>query len=152
MQKVSQSKIDIVRCALIKEKCFKYQDSISSSDLAAGIFKDYIGDRDREVFAVIGLDTQNKPTFLNIVSIGQLGEARVNMRELFKPVILSNSASIIIGHNHPAGCMQPSNEDLVITGKINKVGNMLGIYLLDHIIVSCEEAISLRENHPELFS
>ncbi len=145
------SKIDIVRCALIKEKCLKYQEPITCNQMAATILKEYIGDRDREVFAVIGLDTQNRPTFLNIVSIGQLGEARVNMRELFKPAILSSSASIIIGHNHPGGSMKASSEDLVITGKVNKVGKLLGITLLDHIIVSHDMSISLREEHPELF-
>ncbi len=73
------------------------------------------------------------------------------MRELFKPAILSSSASIIVGHNHPAGSMKPSNEDLIITGKVNKVGKMLGIALLDHIIVSHDMSTSLREEHPDLF-
>ena len=144
-------KINIVRCTLIKEKCLKYQEAITSSELAASIFIDYIGNRDREVFAVIGLDVGNKPTFLKIVSIGQLGEARVNMRELFKPAILSNSASILIGHNHPGGTMKASVEDETITEKIRKVGSLLGISLLDHIIVSSEEAVSLREEKPDLF-
>jgi DNA repair protein RadC len=119
--------------------------------MAASIFKEYIGNRDREVFAVIGVDTGNEPTFLNIVSIGQLGEVRANMRELFQSVILSSSALIIIGHNHPGGSMKPSEEDPVITEKIKKVGKMLGISLLDHIIVSTADTMSIREKRPDLF-
>ena len=151
MDKAQQRKIDIVRCTLIKEKSLKYQEAITSSDMAASIFREYIGDCDREVFAVIGVDVGNRLTFLNIVSIGQLGEARANMRELFKPAILSNSASIIIGHNHPGGTLMPSEEDLLITNKIKKVGQLFGIGLLDHIIVTTDDTMSIREQRPDMF-
>jgi DNA repair protein RadC len=151
MNQSQNKRINIVRCALVKEGSLQYNDNINSYATACEVFRKFIGDSDREIFAVIGLDIRNKPTFLNIVSIGQLGEARVNMRELFKPAIISNSASIIIGHNHPAGSMEASPEDLVVTEKIKKTGKMLGITLIDHIIVSNDASLSLRQKNPEYF-
>ncbi len=102
------------------------------------------------VFAVIGLDIKNKPTFLNIVSIGQLNAAGIDMRELFKPAILSNSSAIIVAHNHPSGTTDASPEDVRITEKIKNAGKMLGIKLLDHIIVTTDDAVSIKDINAKL--
>jgi len=71
-----------------------------------------------------------------VVSIGTLNSSLVHPREVFKPAILSNSASIILSHNHPSGDPTPSSEDISITTRIKEVGKLVGIELLDHIIIS----------------
>ncbi len=143
-------KIDIVRYAIVKEHTLEYNTPIANHYAAAELFRKFIGDRDREVFAVIGLDIKNKPTFLNIVSIGQLNQTAVEMRELFKPAILSNSSAIIVAHNHPSGTTDASPEDVRITEKIKNAGKMLGIKLLDHIIVTTDDAVSIKDTNAKL--
>lgn len=62
-----------------------------------------------------------------------------------KPAILSNAASILIGHNHPSGNPKPSHEDIEVTKRLMEVGKILGIELLDHIILGDDEFVSLKE-------
>ncbi|MCE5219942.1 MAG: hypothetical protein LLF98_01425 [Clostridium sp.] len=66
---------------------------------------------------------------------GSLNSYIVHPREVFKPAILSNSASIILFDNHPSGDSAPSKEDMSITERKKESGNILGIKLIDHIII-----------------
>jgi len=90
------------------------------------------------------LDTKHKVIGINTVSIGNLNSCLVHPREVFKPAILSNTAAIILGHNHPSGDTKPSNEDIEITRRIAEAGKLLSISVLDHIIVG-EGFTSLKE-------
>ena len=58
------------------------------------------------------------------------------MREIFKPAIVSNAAGIVIGHNHPSGRCDPSEQDRLVARWANEAGELLGIKVLDHIIVN----------------
>ncbi|TWL84922.1 hypothetical protein CHCC15291_0666 [Bacillus licheniformis] len=62
-----------------------------------------------------------------------------------KSAILSNAASIIVGHNHPSGLPEPSKEDIEVTRRLAEAGKIIGIDVLDHIIVGDESFISLKE-------
>lgn len=66
-------------------------------------------------------------------------------REVFKPAILHNAAAIICFHNHPSGDPEPSKEDIKITNCLVKAGKIIGIKILDHIIVSDDGYVSLKE-------
>lgn len=90
---------------------------------------------DREVVCVINLCTDGKPINYNIVSVGSLSQSVLHPREMLKSSILSNAASMILMHNHPSGRLIPSKDDTVITDKMLKVCDMIGIPMLDHIIV-----------------
>lgn len=128
--------IDILNLRVEKVGDYKYSDTkINSPDLAAEILQDYIGDCDKEHFVILLLDTKNKINGIHTVSIGSLNASIVHPREVFKIAILKNSASIIIGHNHPSGDPTPSNEDINITNRLVEAGNILGIKVLDHIVV-----------------
>jgi len=91
---------------------------------------------DREHFIVIGLDTKNKPCYREITALGTLNSTLVHPREVFKKAIIMSCNTIIIAHNHPSGDLKPSSEDLEVTKKLKQAGDLLGIKLLDHIIVS----------------
>ncbi len=127
----------------------QYKRAITTEEIASELFREFIGNRDREVFAIIGVDIAKQPTFFNIVSIGHLSATGVNMRELVKPVILSSSAGIFVGHNHPGGTLKASQEDIIVTERIRDCGAIFGIELIDHIIVT--DAVSIRSRMPELF-
>src|SRR5439155_1910901 len=81
------------------------------------------------------LDQKNKVIGINTVSVGSLTASICHPREIYKPAILSNAASIICGHNHPSGDCQPSREDRALTTRLVEAGKLLGIAVLDHIIV-----------------
>jgi DNA repair protein RadC len=75
-----------------------------------------------------------------------LNSSIVHPREIFKVAILSNSATIIIFHNHPSGHVEPSEEDITITKRLKECGKLMGIELLDHIIIGSEDRYcSLKE-------
>lgn len=111
----------------------------------AELGKRFLDDVDREQLIVCCLNTKNQPTAINIVSVGSLNSSIVHPREVFKPAILSNSASIILFHNHPSGDPAPSKEDIYITERIKESGNILGIKLIDHIIIGDDSYCSLKE-------
>ena len=62
-----------------------------------------------------------------------------------KPAILSNAASIIVGHNHPSGNPDPSQEDIQVTRKLVEAGKIMGIDVLDHIVIGDDSFVSLKE-------
>jgi DNA repair protein RadC len=72
---------------------------------------------------------------MDIVSIGTLTASIAHPRKIFKSAILKNAASIILSH-HPSGDPVPSREDIQLTERIAKAGEILGIKLLDHIIIA----------------
>ena len=88
-----------------------------------------------ERFIALALNTKNHVNAVLPVSSGSLNASIVHPRELFQRAILSNCASLIIAHNHPSGDAAPSPEDIRMTRRIYKTGEMLGIQLLDHIII-----------------
>lgn len=139
-------KLQIVSIRMVKEKELEVNfKNVNSPEYAKEIIKEFIGDMDREYLAVICLDVKNKITSITANSIGSLNSSIVHPREVFKTAILSNSASIIIGHNHPSGDPTPSEEDINVTYSLKEGGRILGIELLDHIIIGDNEYVSLKE-------
>ena len=70
---------------------------------------------------------------------------------MFKIALLQNAVSILVCHNHPGGTLAPSNDDLEATRSLVAVGNLLGIRVLDHLIISPDDYVSLREGYGEVF-
>uniref|UniRef100_UPI00403F073F JAB domain-containing protein n=1 Tax=Paenibacillus sp. FSL K6-0276 TaxID=2921450 RepID=UPI00403F073F len=121
------------------------QRKINSPTDAAELFRQFIGDCDRESFCILTLDTKNQPTALHQVSCGTLNASLVHPRETYKLAILSNAASIIACHNHPSGDPIPSSEDIELTERIRDAGTLMGIDLLDHIVLGHQNHISMKE-------
>lgn len=99
----------------------------------------------KEYFIVFYLDVQNQLIQKETISIGTLNASIVHPREVYEPAIRYSAAQIIISHNHPSGECRPSSDDLVLTQRIKKAGELLGIELVDHIIVTKEKYHSFRE-------
>jgi DNA repair protein RadC len=95
------------------------------------------------VLAVVHLDTKDRVTGVEVISIGGLNFAAYEMRDVLKGAILSNSAAIILVHNHPSGDTTPSREDVAVTKRVAQACGIMDINLLDHIIVSDTEHTSL---------
>lgn len=103
---------------------------------------------DRESFYSLHLDNKNRVVGVEEVSRGTINETTTSPRELFKSAILSNAASIIVVHNHPAGVPEPSESDLETTKRMVAAGKLLGIPVRDHVIVGAEGCLSLAIQRP----
>lgn len=139
-------RFQIVKVKLVREKSLLYKErKIRSPHDAYTLLKEFIGDADREHFVVLCLDTKNQPTCIQTVHIGSLNASIVHPREVLKSALLSNSASIIVGHNHPSNVCDPSAEDIQVTERLKEACNILGIDLLDHLIICTDTFKSLKE-------
>lgn len=140
--------IKIVSLKMVRESSLRSQyGKISTPDDVKMMIMELIGNNDREHFGIICIDTKNIPTHINIVSVGTLNSSMVHPREVFKAAILSNSASVILFHNHPSGNTSPSKTDVDITERLVEVGRIIGIEVIDHVIVSDEEFMSMKEKN-----
>ncbi len=99
----------------------------------------------QEYFLVITLDGASHIIKKRIISIGTLNQSLVHPREVFADAVSDRAAGIIIAHNHPSGQLEPSIEDKRVTKRLKEVGTIMGIELLDHVILSREGYLSLRE-------
>ncbi|MBB2483563.1 DNA repair protein RadC [Bacillus sp. APMAM] len=146
MKRKSAKRVDIVTMKLVKESSIFYKErSVRSPEDGYQLMKLFLADKDREHFIVASLDTKNQPVSINVCHIGSLNASIVHPREVMKSAILSNAASIIVGHNHPSGLPEPSKEDIEVTRRLAEAGKIIGIDVLDHIIVGDESFISLKE-------
>ena len=100
---------------------------------------------EKEHFLAIHLTTRHVPRFLDVVSVGTLSCSLVHPREVFRRAILEASANLILVHNHPSGDPSPSSDDIEITTRLVKVGDLVGIQILDHVIMAGERYFSFRE-------
>ncbi|MFL0195767.1 DNA repair protein RadC [Clostridium sp. WILCCON 0269] len=99
----------------------------------------------QEYLKVVMLNTKNVVIEIKNVFMGSLNSSIIHPREIFYYAIKKNSASIIVCHNHPSGDPSPSDEDVNVTFRLKKCGEILGIQLVDHIIIGGGIFISLRE-------
>ncbi|MBO1273532.1 hypothetical protein J3L11_18015 [Shewanella sp. 4t3-1-2LB] len=98
----------------------------------------------REVFAVMLLDSQHRMIEFNELFFGTIDAASVYPREVVKLVLLRNAAAVIFAHNHPSGIAEPSLADRAITGKLVAALDTIAVPVLDHIVVG-DECISFAE-------
>lgn len=143
---VPAKRVDIVSLRMVKETSLLYKDrNIRSPQDGYKLFKQFLGELDREYFVVMCLDVKNQPTAINVCHIGSLNASIVHPREVMKTAIMSNSASIIVAHNHPSGKPAPSQEDIEVTKRLAEAGSIIGIELMDHLIIGEDTFISLKE-------
>ena len=111
------------------------QPSISSPEDAATLMREDMRTLDREEFWVLLLNTKNGLIKKCPTSRGSLNASIVEPREVFKDAIAASAASMILVHNHPSGDPTPSAEDVTVTKRLVKAGELLNISVLDHIIL-----------------
>lgn len=144
-----ENQLDVVTVRLIKDTPILSDKPILRSIDAVELLGEKMCELDREVICVINLRTDGIPLNCNFVSAGAVNQSIAHPREIFKSSILSNAASMILIHNHPSGNLYPSNCDTVITDKMLRLGELIGIPVVDHIIVGGhnKEYFSFREKN-----
>jgi DNA repair protein RadC len=101
--------------------------------------------KNQEHFLCISLSGANEVIASRIVTVGLLDSSQVHPREVFADPLTDRAAAVILAHNHPSGTLRPSPEDLALTERLVKSGELLGIRVLDHLIVTQDGYLSLKE-------
>jgi DNA repair protein RadC len=92
--------------------------------------------RDQEFFVVVALDARQRVIDIFGASIGTMNRVEIHPRDVFKHAIQARANSVIVAHNHPSGSIQPSDADVELTERLRRVGETLGIPVIDSLIVA----------------
>lgn len=111
---------------------------------AAALLMEQMRYLDREHFIALLLNTKNQVIARETISVGTLNSSLVHPRELFKVAVRRSAAGVILAHNHPSGDPTPSKEDIEITRRMVKAGNIIGIEVLDHLVIGDNKFVSLK--------
>lgn len=150
---IGSKKAATILAALELAKRINYElDSISGlkmtdSSLVYKYYKNKIGDKLQEYFYCIYLNSAKKVIKDKLLFIGTINQSIVHPREIFKEAYLLSASSIICIHNHPAGSVFPSKEDINLTNKLVEIGNLLGVKVVDHVIITKNNYYSFFENN-----
>ena len=118
---------------------------INNEEDAYELVRQELVNSDREMILSIMLTVKNDLIGVETVSIGSVTASTTTPRDVFKSAILANAIAIIVCHNHPSGNLIPSDSDIELTKQIVEAGELLGIKVLDHLIVSNKGYKSLRD-------
>jgi DNA repair protein RadC len=105
----------------------------------------------QEVFLTITLNCSHEVIGIHISTIGIINRTIIHPREVYIHAILDNAFSIMLAHSHPSGSIKPSSEDEDITKRLKHAGDILGINVLDHLIISKKGYYSFRKESKILF-
>ena len=127
--------LELVRIRMIPDRTLRSSEPVSGVSDAVKLLTREFGDLDREILMVVNLTNQLQVINANICSVGTLNYTVAHPRDIFKSAILSNASCCLILHNHPSGCIEPSDCDDETTSRVADAGRILGIQLVDHVIV-----------------
>ncbi len=145
-----------IRCdgflALVKEDAVTYTGSLRDPESVANFIREnYTEGAVEESVYVIALDIKNTPKGVSRVSQGSINLSVISPKQIFKRLLLLDSAAFMLIHNHPSGDVTPSKTDDVVTQNLLKAGSLMELPLIDHIIVSDDSYYSYREGKPCLW-
>lgn len=130
---------EILACKYVRE------DAFTSSQATRDFLRFKLGNYEREVFAVMLLDSQHKLIDYQELFFGTVNAASVYPREVVKAVLNENAAAVIFAHNHPSGIAEPSIADKQITKRLQDALALIDVSVLDHVIVG-ESCYSFAEH------
>jgi len=106
-----------------------------------------IGGLKYEVFKVLAVDGRNMLINDQTISKGILDASLVHPREVFQFALNESASALFLIHNHPSGILRPSEDDLKITERICRAGEIMGINILDHVIIAEAGYYSFSQHH-----
>lgn len=119
-------------------------DKVSEPAQAYQELKD-IGKLDQETFWILGLNANNQPMLKEMIFMGGLQGITIDPRVIFKRLLVGGCTSFICAHNHPSGNKEPSREDKAFTNRLKEAGELLGLPLIDHLVITDDSFVSLQE-------
>jgi len=137
------SELDVLEWAQsILEARFKRSNYLTNPSLVRGYLQAQLATEEREVFALILLDSQHGVLSFEKLFYGTIDSASVYPREVIKTVLNANAAAVIIAHNHPSGNPEPSRADIALTTRLQEALKTVDVRLLDHLIVGGPETVA----------
>ena len=119
---------------------------VGDAAIAAALARPFMRLAEQETFVALYLAVRN--TLVGepqVVAIGTLTSVEVHPRDLFRGAIAANAAGIVVLHNHPSGDPTPSTEDVELTRRLKACGDLLGIPVVDHVVVTADRHVSIAE-------
>jgi DNA repair protein RadC len=110
-------------------------DSIGDPDAAGRYFAQRLRGRPHEVFAALFLDTRHRVLAFEELFQGSVDSAEVHPREVARRALAMNATALIVGHNHPSGCAEPSSADRAVTQRLKQALALVDVRLLDHFVI-----------------
>ena len=105
-----------------------------------------LADLAQEQLRVVLLDTKHQIVGCCLVYQGGINAVSVRLADCFREAVRAGAAALVLAHNHPSGDPTPSPEDVALTADAARIGALLGIDVLDHVIVGrANQHVSLRE-------
>ena len=123
----------------------RMQLSFHSPDSIARYFMNEFQSYRQEHLVMLMLDTKNQFMGERLISKGTANASLAEPRDIFGEALRLGAISIVLIHNHPSGDVTPSSADIMITKRIQEVGELIGIRLIDHIIVGHGNYKSFKE-------
>lgn len=120
---------------------------LSDADTVADYLMPRMRYLDKEHFSAVIVNTKNQVLKVLDIAVGSLSQAIVHPRELFKEAIKAGAAGLIVAHNHPSGDPYPSQGDVELTSRLRKIGDLLGIELIDHIVIGDGSYVSFKRQN-----
>lgn len=125
------------------ESCLSQPQALEDAAAVVRYLRRQIGYQAREMFGCLFLDTRHRPICWEVLFLGSLNKTHVHSREVLRRGLELNAAAVILGHNHPSGIAEPSSADLNLTLELKSLLAKVDIVLLDHIVVSAVDAVSM---------
>lgn len=107
---------------------------------------EHFRDKNQEHLIRLSLDREQRLIALRIVTIGTLTSSFFHPREVFAGPLSDRAAEIVVAHNHPSGNPLPSAADILVTQRLVSAGELLGMYIRDHIIFGATNHYSFRQH------
>lgn len=130
----------------------RQQTRFANSAETAHYLRPIVADLGREVFYVLFMNTSNRVVAERKVSTGGLTATIVDPHVIFRTAFQVQATKLILCHNHPSGDLRPSNEDIEITQRMAKIGSVLGVELLDHLILASDGYYSFADHGGLLYA
>ena len=135
--------LELARRAM--EQKLKEREVFSSPGAVKHYLQLHLAAKAHEVFAVLFLDAQNRLLAMEELFRGTLTQTSVYPREVVLRALQHGSASVVLAHNHPSGTVQPSRADEALTQTLKAALALVDVRVLDHVIVTQGEALSMAE-------
>ena len=121
--------------------------SVNTSEAVANMLMEDMRYLKKEHFKVVLLNVKNQVITVDLVAVGGLSSAKIHPREVFSNAVKKSAASLVLAHNHPSGNPIPSEQDVLLTKRLQEAGRILGIEVVDHIVIGDGVYHSMRANY-----
>ena len=122
---------------------YTFTDTLKThSEIGQYLFAKYFA-INRECLSMLCLNRLGKVLSFEVVMTGNVDSVGLSVRDIVSKAIKSNATAVVIAHNHPGGIALPSSQDVIVTRQLKKALNSISVELLDHIIISSEDYVSM---------